>query len=428
MRVHNTMNLGTTNQGERASIAEKLFPVLILVWASLALPTLVMAQAGSLDPTFGTNGIVTTANTGSNAAALQSDGKIVVGGSVSTSQFPPPPGILRYNTNGTLDASFGTGGVVSISGGNSGPAFAIAIQTDGKILTAAPANADLEVLRFNTNGSPDTSFGSNGVVVVEPTGTFLSPANGGIVLQSDGKILVAAKGFLVRLLTNGQLDSTFGSSGVAPLVNAAQALALLPSGESLVLNGGIVNGDGVNGTASRYSTNGSIDSTFGVAGQAAGFGLAGGIAVLAATSKFIVSGSLTISPSSTIGGGTSAFLLVRYNRVGTVDNSFGSHGGVATPFPGNLSSTALAVSTQSNGDIVAAGLTAMNSLSPTDFALARYTSSGMLDTTFGSGGLVTTAIGSGGASVNSLLIQTDGKIVAVGNSNSGTTIARYLPQ
>jgi uncharacterized delta-60 repeat protein len=428
MRIHNTMNLGTTNQRERASITEKLLPVLILSWACLALPTLVMAQAGSLDPTFGTNGIVTTANTGANAAALQSDGKIVVAGSVSTSQNSSQPGILRYNTNGTLDASFGAGGQVSINGVDSGAAFAIAIQSDGKILAAAPVNIDLEVLRFNTNGSPDTSFGSNGVEDVEAPGNFLSPANGGIVLQSDGKILVAAKGFLVRLLTNGQLDSTFGSSGVAPLVNAAQALALLPSGESLVLNGGIVNGDGVNGTASRYSTNGSIDSTFGVAGQAPGLGLAGGIAVLTATSKFMVAGSLTISPSLTIGGGTSAFLLVRYNSVGTLDNTFGSHGGVATPFPGNLSSTALAVAIQSNGDIVAAGLTAPNSLSPTDFALARYTSSGKLDTTFGSGGLVTTAFGSGSNLVNSLLIQADGKIVAVGNSNGATTIARYLAQ
>jgi uncharacterized delta-60 repeat protein len=86
---------------------------------------------------------------------------------------------------------------------------------------------------------------------------------------------------------------------------------------------------------------------------------------------------------------------MRYNSVGTVDNSFGSHGGVATPFPGNLVSAALAVAIQSNGDIVAAGATALNSLSASDFALARYTSSGKLDTTFGSGGLVTTADVSG---------------------------------
>ena len=98
----------------------KRLPVLVCA-AVLALPTLVMAQAGSLDPTFGTNGIVTTANTGANAAALQSDGKIVAAGSISTSQNHQQPGLLRYNTNGTLDPNFGAGGEVMIAGNNAGP-------------------------------------------------------------------------------------------------------------------------------------------------------------------------------------------------------------------------------------------------------------------------------------------------------------------
>jgi uncharacterized delta-60 repeat protein len=105
-----------------------------------------MAQAGSLDPTFGNGGIVTTANTAANAAALQGNGKVVVAGSISTEG-----GLLRYNTNGSLDSSFGAGGEVLIDGNNASPAFAVAIQSDGKILAAASDRLFLTVFRFNSN-------------------------------------------------------------------------------------------------------------------------------------------------------------------------------------------------------------------------------------------------------------------------------------
>src|SRR5215472_5700683 len=200
--------------------------------AFIALPTLVMAQAGSLDPTFGTNGIVTTANTVADAAALQSDGKIVVAGSIANSQNFQQGGLLRYTSNGVLDSSFGTGGEVLIALGNSnsGPAFAVAIQTDGKILAAVPANLHPTVFRFNTNGSVDTTFGSSGSVQILAGGIFLPPASGGIALQSDGKILVDSRDFVARSLANGQLDSTFGSNGVAPTVGVfGGSVALLPN-------------------------------------------------------------------------------------------------------------------------------------------------------------------------------------------------------
>src|SRR5262249_53777100 len=105
--------------------------------AVLAVPNLLMAHAGDLDSTFGTGGIVTTPNTSANAGALQIDSKIVVAGSISVQSFQEG-GLLRYNTNGSLDPGFGTGGKVFIDGSNAGAAFAVAIQTDGKILAAAP--------------------------------------------------------------------------------------------------------------------------------------------------------------------------------------------------------------------------------------------------------------------------------------------------
>lgn len=398
---------------------------LVIFLAVLALPTLLMAHAGDLDPTFGTGGIVTTANTGANAAALQSDGKIVVTGSIATLQNPQQGGLLRYNTNGSHDSSFGSGGEVVILPGtsNAGAAFAVAIQPDGKILAAGPASLRLKVFRFNTNGSVDTAFGTNGVATIQAAGIFLPPASGGMVLQPDGRILIATKDLVARLLTNGQLDSTFGSNGTAPTVGG-NSVALLPTGEILIGNGNVT---------SLYAANGSLITTFGVNGQTAGFDGEGGFVVTtnaSASVKIITAGSLITSPSLTFAQTVSGFLLVRYNKDGTVDSSFGTHGGVATPFPGNILTRAFAVALQRNGDIVAAGQTALTDVDavpgPSDFALARYNPNGSIDTTFGNGGFVSTPFGTSEALANSVLIQTDGKIVAVGNSNNGTTLARYL--
>jgi uncharacterized delta-60 repeat protein len=397
---------------------------LVIFLAVLALPTLVMAHAGDLDPTFGTGGIVTRANTGANAAALQSDGKIVVAGSIATVQNPQQPGLLRYNTNGTLDPSFGTGGEVLIAGNNAGPAFAVAIQTDGKILAAAPDSLKLTVFRFKTNGSLDTSFGSNGAATIQAAGRLFAPASGGIRLQPDGRILVATERIVARLLANGQLDSTFGSNGIAPTVGG-NSVALLPTGEILIGNGNVT---------SQYASNGSLITTFGVNGQTAGFPFDGEGGFVVATNmnvtKIIAAGSLTTSPSLTFAQTVSGFLLVRYNKDGTVDNSFGTHGGVATPFPGNILAQAFAVALQGNGDIVAAGQTALTDVDaipgPSDFGLVRYNPNGSVDTTFGHNGFVSTSFGASEAFANTVLIQIDGKIVAVGNSNSGTTLARYF--
>src|SRR5262249_10206885 len=218
-------------------VFSKVF-ALLLIAGVFTLPELGMGQAGSLDPTFGTNGIVTTANTAANAAALQSDGKIVVAGSIPNSQNFQQGGLLRYTSNGVLDSSFGTGGEVLIGTSSTGSAFAVAIQTDGKILAAAPASARLTVFRFNTNGSVDTTFGTNGSETILAAGLLFSPINGDMTLQSDGKIVVVTGNVVARLLANGQLDSTFGSGGVAPTVGG-QSVALLPNGQILVGTGSV---------------------------------------------------------------------------------------------------------------------------------------------------------------------------------------------
>ena len=395
--------------------------------AVFALPASLMAQAGTLDPKFGKGGIVTTANTGANAGALQGDGKIVVAGSIATNQNQEQPGLLRYNTDGTLDPNFGIGGKVVIGGTNAGPAFAVAVQTDGKILAAAPANLALTVFRFNNNGSVDSTFGSNGTTAIQPGELFLAPASGGIALEPDGRILVATghnegggQRIVARLLANGQLDSTFGSNGVAPTFGG-DSVAVVPNGNILVGTGSVT---------SVYAPTGVVVKDFGIHGQTPGFANdAGGFVVTnnsATVTRIITAGTIFTDLNLMSLNIVSGFLLVSYNIDGTLANAFGIHGGVTTPFPGNIMARAFAVALQRNGDIVAVGQTALTDTGPSDFALVRYNPDGSVDTTFGKSGFVSTPFGRSIAFANTVLIQIDGKIIAVGNSDNGTTLARYL--
>jgi uncharacterized delta-60 repeat protein len=400
--------------------------------AVFALPASLMAQAGTLDPKFGRGGIVTTANTVANAGALQGDGKIVVAGSIATNQNQEQPGLLRYNTDGTLDPNFGIGGKVVIGGTNAGAAFAVAVQTDGKILAAAPANLQLTVFRFNSNGSVDNTFGNNGATAIQPAETFLGPASGGIALQPDGRILVATAHneggplqIVARLFANGQLDSTFGSNGVAPTFGG-DSVAVLPNGNILVGTGSVT---------SAYAPNGAVVKDFGIHGQTPGFANqsfaneAGGFVVTNNSStvpRIITAGTIFTDLNLMSLNSVSGFLLVSYKIDGTLDNAFGIHGGVTTPFPGNILARAFAVALQRNGDIVAVGQTARTDTGPSDFALVRYNPDGTVDTTFGNSGFVSTPFGTGVAFANTVLIQIDAKIIAVGNSNNETTLVRYL--
>jgi len=412
--------------------------VVLLVCAALLSSALAMAQAGSLDPTFGSGGIVTTpgAQCGGGAPAIncvlaiQSNGKIVVAGS----NVPPPENtaitLARYNTDGSLDSTFGNAGIVAFNTDNGGPPFGLAIQSDGKIVFAAPNNIVLNVFRLNSNGTLDTTFGTGGIASVS---TFLVGATpGGMALSPNGKILVAVAGSLVQLLPNGQLDSSFGTGGVAPLLQTAGALAF--SGQPLVLS------NFGSASATQYSSNGSLNTAFGVNGQAPSLGFPGAIVLLGkgnfGSSKFIVAGALPIAAVPPGGNTPQAFILVRYNGNGTIDTTFGTNGAEVTTFPGENYSAVLALAVQSNGDILAAGVTKNQSGgSPSDFALARYTANGPLDTTFGNNGLVTTGFGTNGdnlASASALAIQSDGKIIAGGSNVSpngvsdGFTLARYL--
>ena len=410
--------------------------------ALLGSSGLLMAQAGSLDPTFGTGGIVTTSFTGfndaiANVTAIQSDGKILVAGQIPNSQGLGEAGVARYNTDGSLDSSFGTAGVVTTSENVS--IFGIAVLSDGKIVVGGAGFLTVDALRFNSNGSLDTTFGSNGVGSVRPFApNAFDASSGGMALESDGKILVAAGSALVRFTANGQADSSFGTDGVVPLLSAATAIALLSNGQILITSSFNSLVPVSSGTIARYNSNGSLDTTFALNGQISTVGPASAIALLSG-GKFIVAGSFPVSVGTPPAANGYGVALTRYNSNGILDSTFGNNGGVVTPFAGNTDAVAFALAIQSNGEIVAAGQAGSQAPDgPSSFALARFTANGQVDTSFGTNGTVTTAFSHNTAFVSALAIQSDAKIVAVGNdeaiSDNGQvivdsfTLARYLAQ
>jgi uncharacterized delta-60 repeat protein len=190
-----------------------------------------LPSGGLLDPTFGTGGLVTTA-IGSSSGAMAvatypsagtaNDGKIVaVGyGHPATGKVGDEDmAIARYNLNGTPDPTFGGNGVVLSVPGR---AMAVVVQPDGKALAAGTAGGDFIVVRYNANGTPDTSFGSQGQVITT-IGRNSNDTGEAMVLQPDGRIVVAGVTnpqnttyqdlALVRYNANGTLDNSYGTGG-----------------------------------------------------------------------------------------------------------------------------------------------------------------------------------------------------------------------
>jgi uncharacterized delta-60 repeat protein len=171
------------------------------------------AQAGHLDPTFGNGGVVTTDfgdqnytnnMATANAVIIQPNGQIVVGGGIPGNNDFPIPAVARYNTNGSLDTTFGTNGITSIASIEGVPIMAIALQSDGKIV----AVGENFVARYLSTGVLDSAFGTGGIASL---GTdFIGTSPQGVVIQPDGSILVADR-YLLRLLSNGQFDTSFGT-------------------------------------------------------------------------------------------------------------------------------------------------------------------------------------------------------------------------
>ncbi|MBK7692404.1 MAG: hypothetical protein IPJ31_15295 [Bacteroidetes bacterium] len=181
--------------------------------------------------------------------------------------------LVRYNTNGTLDNSFGNGGIVITDIDSSETAYSMAIQPNGKIILAGKiVNHDFALVRYNNDGTLDNSFGNNGKLITDISGSAnLQPA---IVIQSDGKIVLASRVYmfngndivLIRYNTNGTLDNTFANGGIqttdiAGNDDGGYSIALQTDGK-IVVCGYSVSGANTHVAVIRYNNDGTLDNAF----------------------------------------------------------------------------------------------------------------------------------------------------------------------
>ncbi len=407
------------------------------------------ASAGSLDPAFGTGGLVTVPAGVSTAGILaQPDGKILVLASVITDPATDSTdiGVLRYNPGGTLDASFGTGGEAlasfpgarAFAGGFNSSGFFV--QPDGKIVVAGvedpvQGGQKAAVVRFNADGTLDTSFGSGGEVTTQfPTGNAPLGADyvGSVLVQADGKILVGggispcvngrnplcvSLTALARYNPDGTLDTSFGRGGFA-VQKGSTVIAMSEDSAGDIFVQNFIAQD--QPTLGEYSPAGVPDSAV----------------TFPASSRITISSAGGFQPDGTYAVGQSVNLTNRLSGGATaasvVVKSLPSGAPVAgfsnPPFDyanqiGQGENNVEATAFQSNGDIVAAGQrcpgTARFCNSGLQLGVARLTATGSLDNTFGAGGVTTIAF-SGGVSV--LAIQANGDILIA----SGSAIFRVL--
>jgi uncharacterized delta-60 repeat protein len=350
---------------------------------------------GSADTEFGDAGVQTTLFTGSQATAyaavLQSDGKVVLAGEIVTgSQYAF--GLARYNTDGSLDTGFSDDGKLTTDfGAKHGVAYTLAVQSDGKLLVAGDlwsgSEHDFGVVRYNADGSLDNSFSSDGVVSTDFGGYDAATS---IVVQSDGKILVAGSSkngthwdfALARYNSDGSLDTSFGSNGRLTTDigteggfgsggqknshDYAADMKISATGKIYVAGSSSL-GSGYDFALARYSADGVLE---GVLTTDFGANDYGSSLVLQTDGQMLIAGK-------THTGSKSDMAAARYNALdGSLDTSFDGDGKLTTDI-GGKGDEANAVVLQSDGTFLLAG----KADTGTHFVLAAYNADGSLAAT-----------------------------------------------
>lgn len=341
--------------------------------------------------------------------AIREDGKIILAGE-SDGVFA----IARYNTTGSLDGSFGSGGVVTTDFGAEDRAVSVVIQDNQNLVVAGGTGDDFALARYLPDGSLDTSYGTGGIVTTD-FGKRESIQT--IALQPDGQIVAAGftrnTGFpgetraaLARYTVSGALDTTFDSDGkVIPdlgEISASQDIVLQPDGKILVAVSHERDFASI-----RMLSDGSLDITYGENGLAGisvewpavqrSIGIQSDGKIVSAGFILIVEGpygSHWIPPAP-----GADYVAVRYDSEGNPDNEFGENGLAILDILGpNHDFGNDVVAVQSDGKIIVAGTTELISASISldrsgeDFAVVRYNADGTLDTQFGDGGRVFTNV------------------------------------
>jgi uncharacterized delta-60 repeat protein len=420
-----------------------------------------LAQSGSVNVSFGTNGKVTTgfgrSEAYGNAVAVQPDGKIICGGSAylgnTNTEFAGDSYsalMVRYNADGSRDASFGNNGVVvnKIESFNLGTniytsIYAIQVLNDGKILTYGyrginEQTGNVLLSKYNADGSKDNSFGNNGFV-----DAGMAPIGSGVpfVIQSDNKIVVLGSQIntatnsiafhLERYTEDGTLDNSFGSNGQVLttfgfLQNSPTRLALQVDGKILACGNANAGSGNARILLARYNTDGTLDNTFDGDGKV--------VATLSGSNSPVF---LSVAPNGKIRtagyvgiAGSNNFSIAQFNSNGSVDLTFDGDGRTLAPFDANDNSYIVnSISQQADGKLVVNTQTLDSGPFGIggDFLTRRYNSDGTVDLSFGNNGQVITFILPGGSHIPKCnIVQDDSKILVAGYSSfADLNVLRY---
>ncbi len=345
----------------------RILTALLLTSCSVAA----IAQPGTLDPTFGTNGralaVVTGNYSSGECIAEQTDGKIIVGGAT-----PGYALLARFNTDGSLDTGFGTNGLVLTDVDASNDFIAtVSVQPDGKIVAGgvrfnAAADGQAIVIRYTPSGTLDAGFGTNGIRTISFSGTTDSYIKA-LRRQTDGRIVACGErytgseweSFVLRLNSDGTTDNGFGTVQL------------------------------------DISTNGDDNVTD---------------LVLQNNGRIVVCGTV----QSATGGG---IFVARLNANGSFDNTFGSGGKQVLDIGGGGSDAGYSVRVQDDGRILVSGV--IDTENGYRVGVARMLANGTLDGSFGTNGSVLINLGIDDWALPTLAMQPDGKILVGADNNVG---------
>jgi uncharacterized delta-60 repeat protein len=411
----------------------------IYIYLCMLLTNNIQAGQNYLDCSFGVNktGIVTNGigvNVNLYGVVLQADNKIV---SVGSSQINDQSNCIltRYTNNGILDTSFGSQGIVTSLFGLSCRATCVAIQADQKIIIAGNVYQDAQsianrflIARYNTDGSLDTSFGNAGIVSVLVGDGGIANS---IALQTDGKIVIAGVAVilgtpeicLIRCNSNGTIDTSFGNNGIVltQVGPRSTALAITLQTDNKILIAGYSTLEVVEDcTITRFNTDGSIDTSFGSNGN---------VIIHFENSQYSHAEKIALQNDSkilftgTVGGTPNKQFVARITAAGQLDTSFGSNGNGIVIQSMGAGCTGDALSLYSDQTIGVGGTTIVNGESR--LFVSRFLANGTLDTSFGDQGMVIASLGMN-VDTNAEIVQADDKLIVVGSANTQYMLARFV--
>ena len=398
---------------------------------------------GNIDLAFADNGfrfITSGWNSVAKAIAIQNDGKIIAAGFTLNDLNIMKFMLVRLNTDGSLDPGFAGDGI-QISNFSDEDALinALTLQADGKLVVAGGAltssRQDFIVGRYNADGSLDNSFSNDGIDLpgVNENQSTAGASASSLAIQPNGKILVAGT-YLYSMAyavaayhMDGTLDNNFGASGIMKDFKHSgrtsfEASAVQPDGKIITAGVTQMSPEALDFIVIRYNKDGSYDMSFsgdGVVMPRFGTGGAEAKAIaIQPDGKIVVAGYFWNGSN-----GKFDMALIRLNPDGTPDNTFSGDGQVLTHIRDYNIATDMVL--QPDGKIVIAGYTASN-VGGIDVGIVRYNSDGTLDNRFSGDGMLTADLGSDNDQVVGLLLRPDGKLVVVGNGQTGKVfLLRY---